>query len=84
MEPPRVRLVVPDQPLVTSPWTSVAVSLSPLLHKRLTTGILRGRPSFSSFMLMIISIIRGGRGLKNDDKYNQIFYGKNQLKMQEN
>ncbi len=28
--------------------------------------MLRGRPSFT---LMIISIVRGGRGLKNDDKY---------------
>ncbi len=30
-------------------------------------------PSFSSFTFMIISIIRGGRGLKNDDKHHNYF-----------
>ncbi len=33
----------------------------------------RGRPSFSLFTLMIISIISGGRGLKNDDNYHNFF-----------
>ncbi len=37
---------------------------------------LRGHPSFSSFTLMIISIIRGWRGLKNDDKYHNYRKGR--------
>ena len=32
---------------------------------------------------MIISIIRGGNRLKNDDKYYTLFLAANQLKMQD-
>ncbi len=31
---------------------------------------LRGGSQISSFSLMIIPIVRGGEGLKNDDKYH--------------
>ena len=32
---------------------------------------VRGGPHLSSFSLMIIPIVRGGRGLKNDDEYHK-------------
>ncbi len=44
-----------------------------LFSSKIVQTEVRGRPSFSSFSLMIISIIRGGRGLKNDDKYHNLF-----------
>ncbi len=34
--------------------------------------ILRGRPQLLSFTSMIIPIVRGGRGLKDDDNYHNI------------
>ncbi len=39
-------------------------------QKLLYTTCVRGGPQLSSFSLMIITIVRGGRGFKNDDKYH--------------
>ncbi len=44
---------------------------------------IRGGPHLSSFSLMIIPIVRGGRGLKNDDKYHKLPITKESILMHE-